>query len=377
MSVTRQFAARRKQKARNQVRDFITASPAEALALGGLAIGFAFGWLARATNYCLMGGVSDWRLTGDVNRLAAAAIAAATAIVGAQAVDGAGFVDLSRSIYLGPRVNWVGALAGGFVFGLGMVYAGGCPSRALVRVGGGDLRSLLTLLIMSVAAYATLSGVFGPARVAIDQATGVSLAPFGVASQSIPALIAATGVDASTSSLVAVLVVAGGLFALAFRGMTVEGRKRRILSGVGVGALVALGWALTGAASDEMSAAPIAPASLSFVKPVADAIDWIERATALGWAGFGATTVFGVALGAFAAALASRELRFQGFADGDDLKRHAFGAVAMGVGGILGFGCTIGQGVTGVSTLSIQSFIAVAAMVAGAVFGVARLERNG
>lgn len=356
--------------------NFISASPAEALAFGGLALGFVFGWLARATNYCLMGAVSDWRVAGDTSRLGAAALAAATAIVGAQALDFAGYVDLSKSIYLGPRINWFGAAGGGFIFGLGMVYAGGCPSRALVRAGGGDIRALVMLLVMSIAAYATLSGVFGEARVSLDQATGLNLSTLGASSQSLPDLVTATGVGASAALLLSMLVAPGALLGFALLAIGAAERFRHVLSGVGIGAIVVAGWALTGAAADDMAAVPIAPSSLSFVKPVADAIDWIERSTALGWASFGAASVFGVAMGSFGAAIAERSLRFHGFADGGDLKRHIAGGVAMGVGGVLGLGCTIGQGVTGVSTLSAQSFIAAAAILAGAVFGIARLQRS-
>lgn len=358
------------------MRELIASSPAEALALGGLAIGFAFGWLARATNYCLMGAISDWRASGDTSRLGAAALAAATAIIGAQAIDHAGYADLSQSIYLGSRINWFGAGAGGFIFGAGMVYAGGCPSRSLVRAGGGDVRAVVTLIVMSIAAYATLSGVFGPVRLWLDQATGASVARIGARSQAIPDLIAAAGADASAAAVVSILVTAGALLAFAVRAIDAEVRGRQFIAGVGVGALVVAGWALTGASADEMAVAPVTPSSLSFVKPVADAIDWIERSTALGWASFGAASVFGVALGSFVAAAAGRSLRFDGFADGPDLMRHVAGGAAMGAGGVLGLGCTIGQGVTGLSTLSAQSFIAVAAILAGAVFGIGRLQRS-
>ncbi|MFN0219569.1 MAG: YeeE/YedE family protein [Hyphomicrobium sp.] len=348
------------------MRAWITASPETALALGGLALGFAFGCLTRATNYCLMGAVSDWRTSGNISRLGAAALAAGVAIIGAQTLDGAGIVDLSRSMYATPRINWLGALAGGFVFGAGMIYAGGCPSRSLVRAGGGDVRAALALIVMAIAAYAALSGVLGSARVTLDQMTAVDLTRFGFSSQALPQLAGAWPA----------IVVAGILIAFALRAAVADGKLQSFAGGVGVGVIVTLGWALTGLATDDMTAQPIAPSSLSFVKPVADAIDWLERSTALGSPSFAAASVFGVLAGGFTASLVARQLRFQSFADAGDLKRHLFGAVAMGIGGVLALGCTIGQGVTGISTLAVQSFIAVAAMLAGAVWAVERMQRS-
>ncbi|MGQ0456733.1 MAG: YeeE/YedE family protein [Hyphomicrobium sp.] len=355
------------------LREWVTASPSTALALGGLAIGVAFGWLTRAANYCLMGAVTDWRVTGDASRLGAAALAAGVAMIGAWALDAAGVVDIGRSMYLTPRINWIGALGGGFLFGVGMVYAGGCPSRALVRAGGGDVRAAFTLLVMAIAAYASLSGVLGGARVALDLTTALDLSRFGVASQDLPHVIATfAGAPAMSTTFVVAALVA----ILALRLIGPGDRWRHLAGGLGVGFIVTLGWALTGLAADDMATQPVTPSSLSFVKPVADAIDWIERSTALGWPSFAATSVFGVLAGGFAAALASRSLRVQGFADASDMKRHVFGAAAMGVGGVFALGCTIGQGVTGLSTLSIQSFLAVGAMLAGAVYAVERLQRS-
>lgn len=343
------------------------------LAIGGFVIGVAFGWLAQATNYCLMGAVTDWRLGGDKGRLGAAALAAATAIVGAQALDGAGVVELSRSMYLTPRINWAGAIGGGLLFGAGMVFAGGCPSRALVRTGGGDVRALLALIVMAIAAYATLSGIFGMARVSLDQATAFDLAPHGIARQSLPELFGFSG-SAGLARWGTAGVIAALLAIFAARAMAGGSWLRNLIAGLGAGGIVTLGWALTGLASDEMAVQPVEPASLSFVRPVADAIDWIERATAIGLPGLGAASVFGMLIGSFAASAVSGSLRLQGFQDTGDLARHLFGAVAMGVGGIIAMGCTIGQGITGVSTLSAQSFLAVSAIVAGAVWGLRRLQ---
>ena len=358
------------------LRDAILAAPDAALSLGGLAIGFAFGLALAATNYCVMGAVSDWRLGGDKGRLGAAALAAVVAILGAQALDVAGITDLSKSIYLTPRLNWLGALGGGLLFGFGMVYAGGCPSRTLVRAGGGDLRALVSLLTIALAALAALSGIFGSARMALSTAASVDFAARGLATQSFSDVIVNLGVDRATARTAAAALIVIPLTVFAFGPARLLSTPRNVAAGVSVGLLATLSWALTGLAADDMAANPVAPSSLSFVRPVADAVDWIERSTALGLPGFGAASVFGVLLGSFAYAAITGQLRFSGFADGDDLKRHILGAAAMGIGGILAVGCSIGQGVTGLSTLSIQSMIAAAAILGGAVLALERLKRT-
>src|SRR5262245_753665 len=172
------------------LRDWITANGPAALALGGLLIGFAFGAIVFRTNFCTMGSISDIVNLGDWRRFRAWLLAAAVAIAGAQLLQWAGVVDLARSMYLAPSLNWAGSLLGGLMFGFGMVFAGGCPSRNLARAGGGDLRALLTLVVLGIFAYMAIGGVIGPVRAALEAATSVELrAP----TQSIGDLVGAAG----------------------------------------------------------------------------------------------------------------------------------------------------------------------------------------
>jgi uncharacterized protein len=358
------------------LRSLIALWPDAALSIAGLVIGMAFGALLAATNYCVMGAVSDWRLSGSMGRLGAAAVAAATAITTAQFLATMGIVDLSKSIYLGPRINWAGAIGGGLLFGMGMVYAGGCPSRALVRAGGGDVRGMIVLVVLAIAAYATISGVFGNIRVALDNATAIDVRSLGVTTQGFAELLRTTGLSASLARLAAAAVVTLPLLAFAFGTASIGSQSRCLMSGIGVGLLAASGWLVTGLASDELASNPMQPTSLSFVRPVADAVDWIERSTALGLPGFGASSVFGVIAGSFFSRLLNGGLQLTAFASSNDLKRHLAGAIAMGIGGVLALGCSIGQGVTGISTLSIQSLIACVAIIAGAVLGLNMIERE-
>lgn len=350
---------------------------AGALALAGGALGLLFGFLAARANFCVMGAISDYRTFESAGRLGAVALAAATALIATQALSAAGFVDLDRSMYLAGRFNWAGALLGGLLFGAGMVYAGGCASRNLVRAGCGDARALLTVLCVAIAAYATMSGVLGPVRAALEDATALAGAmPGGAAHYTLHEVIAmaAGGRNVARMAATALLAVPLLVFAVARGG--VLSSPINSFAGLGVGALVATGWLVTGLAYDEMTVRPIAPHSLSFVRPVADAIDWLQRSTALGLPGFGAASVFGVLLGAAFAARLAGQFRISGFSDAQDVKRHLFGAVAMGAGGVLALGCSIGQGITGLSTLSLQSLLAAASIFAGAWLALGRLERD-
>ena len=144
------------------MREFIVENAPNALAAGGLIIGFVFGWIVFHTNFCAMGSISDFMTFGDYRRFRAWILAAAIALIGAQIFNAYGIVDLKHSMYLSSQLDWFSNTAGGFLFGLGMVFAGGCASRNLVRAGSGDLRSIVVLLITGIFAYMTIGGILGP-----------------------------------------------------------------------------------------------------------------------------------------------------------------------------------------------------------------------
>src|SRR5215510_9133176 len=158
------------------------------LAGGGLMIGFVFGAVVFATNYCAMGSLSDIHNFADYRRFRAWLLAAATALLGAQLLELAGLVALEKSMYLAPTLNWAGHAVGGVVFGIGMVFAGGCPSRNLARAGAGDLRSLITLMVLGLTAYVAIGGLLGPLRARFEAATAIRL---GLESQGLDQLLSA------------------------------------------------------------------------------------------------------------------------------------------------------------------------------------------
>ena len=356
------------------IREFISSDAQLVLAVGGLAIGFFFGAIISRTNYCAMGALADIHNFGDTRRLRAWVLAAAVAVAGTQMLVAAGVVDTAKSMYAGASFNWLGHVVGGLIFGIGMVFAGGCPSRNLARAGAGDLRALMTLMVLGLFAYMSIGGILAPARNSLESLTTLSL---NAPTQRLGDLLA-TRLPLSSQTLAG--LVGGGIvlaaFAYAFAGKSFRASPIHILSGVGVGLCVVAGWALTGLAFDDLAAKPLAPISLTFVRPAGDSLEWLQRYTASPLPGFGVASLFGALLGAFTVSFARGHFRLATFTDVGDTLRHLGGAILMGLGGVMALGCTVGQSLTGVSTLSVGSFVATAAIVIGGRYGLAALERR-
>ncbi len=356
------------------MRDFIANNAQLILAVGGFVIGAVFGAVVYRTNYCAMGSLSDIHNFNDYRRFRAWILAAATALLGAQLLQMAGVAQLEQSMYLAPRLNWLGNIAGGLIFGVGMVLAGGCPSRNLARAGGGDLRALMTMIVLGVVSYMTIAGLIAPVRAALESTTVVSLgfAP----TQGIGDLLAAlTGISRRSINFLAVSLVAALALAFCFGDKRFRSSPVHVVSGLAVGATVVAGWAVTGLAYDDMATRPAPPISLTYIRPLGDTLQWLALFTATPAPGFGVSSVLGTLVGACAAALAMGRFRLTTFSDVDDTLRNLSGAAMMGVGGVMALGCTVGQAITGVSTLALGSLVTFAAIVGGGFFGLQLLER--
>jgi hypothetical protein len=337
------------------------------VAMGGLLIGGAFGAIIQRSHFCTMGCVSDAVLFGSLRRARVWALALAAALLGSQAVERLGLVDLGASVYRAPSLFWLGAVLGGLMFGFGMVLAGGCVSRNLARLGAGSLKSLVTLLVMAVAAHATLAGVLAPAHAALRAAGTVRLGGDGGAD----ALLAeALGLAPGPLGLALSLVVAAALLAFAWRDRGFRRSGEDLATGIALGALVPAGWALTGWLAADTTGS-VAPQSLTFVVPVGSSLLRLMTGDA---PDFGVGLVAGTVLGATAVALARGQARLETFAGRDDMVRHLAGGALMGCGGVLALGCTIGQGLTGAATLAVGSWLALGSILAGGWWGVKHLE---
>ena len=339
------------------------------------ALSMAFGAIAQRTHFCTMGAVADIVAIGDWTRMRMWVLAMGVAIVGFNTMVWLTWVDPANSIYGGVKFGWLSALAGGLMFGFGMVLASGCGSKSLVRVGGGNLKSLVVVIVLGVSAFATLKGITAVARVASVDAVFASL-PAG---QDLPSLAAhAFGGPRPLIALALGLAVGGA--AMAWSLARPEGRRAEaLLGGLGIGAIIVATWWVSGRLGHvvedptTLEEAFLATSShrmesLSFVAPVAYTLDWLlffsDKSKLLT---LGIVSTLGVVIGSAVQALVARSFRWEGFRNAGDTGNHLVGATLMGVGGVTALGCTIGQGLSGVSTLGLTSFVALASIVAGAV----------
>ena len=357
-------------------KEAVVESPAFYIGWGGFLIGIVFGFIVYRTNFCTMGSISDILSFGDYRRFRSWLLAGSIGIISVALIGGMGIVDMGESMYLSPNFAWGANTIGGLMFGFGMVFSGGCISRNLVRAGGGDLRSVVVLIITGIFAFMTIGGLIGPLRVALFTAPTFNLAEVGIETQSLGAIAAgATGMNEATTSLGSVIIVAGAILIYCFKDKGFRSSARHIIAGVGIGACVAAGWFLTALAFDDFADVPVQLLSLSFVRPAGDSLDYLMRFTALGAPGFGVVTTAGALVGGFLGALSVNRLHLTTFADKDDSIRNMFGAALMGVGGVLALGCTVGQALSGFSTLAVGSILTFFFIVVGGIVGVKMMER--
>jgi uncharacterized protein len=332
-----------------------------------------FGFAAQRSHFCTMGAVSDIVNLQDWTRMHMWATAVAVAMFGFAGLSYIGVIDPSKALYASPKILWLSTLTGGLMFGFGMVLASGCANKTLLRISSGSLKSLVVFIVMGVAAFATLKGITAVLRV-----NTVDLFSFAAPTLSV------------TVRLIVSLVIGLVLVVLAMRNPQMRSIST-LVSSIVIGAVIVSIWYVSGKLGyvqehpDTLQEAFLTTnsgrmESLSFVAPVAYVIDWLmlfsdkSKVLTLGMA-----SVFGVVLGGFIEARVSKTFRWEGFGSIEDLANHLGGAVLMGVGGVTAMGCTIGQGLSGVSTLALGSFIALAGIVIGAMlafkYQIWRLDR--
>jgi cytochrome c553/uncharacterized membrane protein YedE/YeeE len=345
---------------------------ATVMALGGFGLGLAFGWTAQRTHFCTMGAISDLMVMGDGRRMRAWMLAAAVAIIGTQALEGLGLVAVDKSVWRAGNPGWAGAILGGLMFGYGMTLAGGCGNKTLVRLGAGNLKSLVVALVMALFAYMTQRGLTAPVRVWLD---GLSpdMNAYHLQGQGLAAILAhALGLDVGAARLGLVALVGGGLAVWCLKDRAFRASRHDMVAGLVIGLLVVAGWLVTGRlGADPFEPAPVT--SISFVSPLGASLQYLMSFTGSDL-DFGISLVGGVVAGSFLAARLGGRFALEGFTETPDMVRHLWGAALMGMGGVLAMGCTIGQGITGLATLSATAPLALMAILAGCALGLKRLE---
>lgn len=337
-------------------------SIANIVVLAGLLIGMVYGAVGLLSGFCMMSGLRGWWAEGDSRLVRTYALALGVAVAATQLLAAGSVVDLGKSIYLQPSFSVPLMFFGGLLFGYGMVLSNGCGSRALVLLGRGNLRSFVVVIVLGIVAQMTLKGLIAPARIAMVQ---VSQATASVTS--VPALLSTFGLNETLARMLAASVMSGALIVFAFAHLPFRRSLGQIAAGVAVGILIAAGWFATGyLGADDFNPAPVT--SLTFIAPIADALQYVMLSTG-STLNFGIATVGGVFAGSLLTALATGRFHWEGFTSPRQMLRSAGGAALMGAGGVMAFGCSIGQGLTGLSTLALASFVAAAGILLGTAAG--------
>jgi uncharacterized membrane protein YedE/YeeE len=341
-------------------------------------LGVLFGGIGQRSQFCTMGAIADIVNIGDWARMRQWLLAIAVAMLGTNLLASGGLIDLSKTIYTAPRLIWLAHMAGGTLFGFGMVLASGCGNRSLVRLGGGNLKSLVVLLVMGLTAFMTLKGILAVPRVYVLESVAMNLP----VSQDLPSLLAQFGWSKSALQFGLSIAVAGAVLMFVFANREFR-LWRNFAPALALGLIIVAAWYVTGKFAyvaedpDTLQEAFLTTnsgkmESLSFVAPLAYTLNllmfWTDKTQVLS---FGIVATLGVVCGAFLSAVLSRSFRLEGFADAADLSHHLIGAALMGFGGITALGCTIGQGLAGISTLALGSILTVFAIVGGAIVALA------
>lgn len=360
------------------------------------AIAFILGAVANKTNFCTMGAVSDLTNMGDWGRMRAWLLAIAVALIGVVVLERFGLVKPGGAFppYRSGQLIWAENLLGGFLFGIGMTLASGCGNKCLVRIGGGNLKSVVVLLVISVVAYFMVRPFPGTDQTLFSLLFYPWIRPLAVnlgAGQDLGSLIAGSK-GALTARLWIGLLLAAGLLWFVFKSADFRRGRNNVFGGLVVGLAVLAAWYVSsniavdaggdrysladfGQQWDFLSDSPagkpvdvaaLGPQSFTFINPMGQALRFAAGSFGGVYLTFGIMALAGVIAGSFLWALASRRFRFEWFVDFGDFRNHVIGAVLMGLGGVLGMGCTIGQGVTGISTLALGSMITFVAIIFGA-----------
>jgi uncharacterized membrane protein YedE/YeeE len=348
-------------------------------------VALVMGALVNRSGFCTMGGISDLINMGDKGRLAAWMLAVAIAILGVTAMQAGGLIDMSLTTsndtsqppYRVAMFVWPRYIIGGLLFGIGMTLGSGCGNKTVVRLGGGNLKSIFVLAMIGFGAYLMMFTNFGHyAFLQWMNPMGINFADYGVASQDVGSLAAAAvGAEPASGQLVMGLVIGTGLLVFCLRQASLRADFDNLLGAISVGVCITVLWYVTAgplgqewlAEVEWLDVRPLAVGaqSMTFVSPSAQAANFVAGGLDPSLVTLGMVILFGVMFGSLFNSLVSRTFRVEWFVDKRDFAYHVVGGLMMGIGGVLSMGCSIGQGITGSSTLALGSFLALVSIMLG------------
>jgi hypothetical protein len=357
-------------------------------------IAVVLGAVANKTNFCTMGAVSDWVNIGDLSRIRAWLLAIAVAMLGVVILESFGLVNAGGAFppYRGSQLIWAENILGGVLFGIGMTLASGCGNKTLIRIGGGNIKSIVVLIVISVIAYYMINPFPDSDQTLFGILFYDWIRPLAISTengQDLGALL--NPENALMTRLIIGCILAGVILIFVFKSADFRSNFDNILGGLVVGLVVLAAWYVTSnigidvdgepynlsgyyeewdmlADSEEGKPAmgrPLSPQSFTFINPMGQTFGYITAGLDRAMLTFGIMALLGVIVGSFLWSLVSKSLRIEWFASFNDFTTHIVGAILMGFGGVLALGCTIGQGITGVSTLAVGSFLALISIVFG------------
>ena len=362
-------------------------------------IAFVMGAVVNKTNFCTMGAVSDLVNMNDASRMRAWILAGTVALIGVLIIEALGRADLSQSTlppYRGSEFQWGRYILGGILFGIGMTLASGCGNKTLIRIGGGNIKSIFVFIVIAVISYYMVDpfkelpatwyqSYFSPwlGKASLSLSTP----------QDFGSIIAGWfGSSAFSTRLVVGGIIAAIALYIIFRSSDFRRSHENVFSGILVGLAVLFAWYITSNVlvntedgpmkltqfysewdmvmdSDEgkpkNGSTNLLPQSFTFISPIGQMYGYAGSSLSSAFVTFGVMSVFGVILGSFFWSLVSRSFRVEWFVSFKDFYTHFIGAILMGFGGVLGLGCTVGQGITGVSTLAVGSFLVLVSIIFG------------
>ena len=358
------------------------------------AIALILGAVVNKTNFCTMGAVSDWVNMEDTGRMRAWVLAIAVGVLGVMGLEAAGLVNISSTFppYRQNNLVWLENVLGGVLFGIGMTLASGCGNKTLIRIGGGNLKSIVVLLVIALIAYFMINPCPGSDKTLYSTLFYPWTNPTTIAlttQQDLGAMLFKDNV--ATGRMVMGAVIGGLMLLWVFKSADFRSSSDNILGGLVVGLVVLAAWYVTSnvminADGEAMSlqayvqnwdfyspadavrpadAGPLAAQSFSFINPMGQTLGYFASGFNGTLLTFGIMALAGVIAGSLLWSLVSRSFRIEWFASFSDFVNHLIGAILMGFGGVLAMGCTIGQGVTGFSTLALGSILTFVAIVIG------------
>jgi uncharacterized membrane protein YedE/YeeE len=375
--------------------DFSTAHQTVLLVVFGIA--FVMGAVVNKTNFCTMGAVSDLVNMGDSGRIRAWIFAMAVALIGVIVLEASGTMSVDQTLppYRGSNFAWLEYILGGIIFGVGMTLGSGCGNKTLIRIGGGNIKSILVFAVIAVCAYFMLNPFPGTDKTLYSELFYPWTSPTSASlttGQDLGSVVGnVAGTDFGTTRTVIGVILVALMLWFVFKSADFRSSFDNKLAGVVVGLAIIGAWYATGSLvsidadgetmnwtqyasaenwdmlEDDADARPrdVGVQSYTFINPIGQTLRYAANGFESTFVTFGLVAVLGVILGSFAWAVISKGFRLEWFVNFKDFLTHLIGGILMGIGGVLALGCTIGQAITGVSTLAIGSFLAFGGIVFG------------